>query len=63
MLLSRIMQPSRSPQPNLLPAIRGRPFAKGNSGRKAGSKNRATVAAAALLDGEAEELVRKAGGL
>jgi hypothetical protein len=61
MLLSRIMQPSRTPQPNLLlPAPRGRPFAKGNSGRKAGSKNRATVVAAALLDGEAEALMRKA---
>jgi hypothetical protein len=39
---------------------RGRPFAEGNSGRKPGSKNRATVVAAALLDGEAEEVVRKA---
>jgi hypothetical protein len=39
---------------------RGRPFAKGNSGRKPGSKNRTTVVAAALLEGETEELVRKA---
>jgi len=60
MLLSRIMQPSRTPQPNLPPAIRGRPFANGNPGRKAGSKNRATIIAATLLDGEAEEFVRKA---
>ena len=39
---------------------RGRPFANGNPGRKRGSKNRTTVVAAALLDGEAEALVRKA---
>jgi hypothetical protein len=42
------------------PAPRGRPFAKGNSGRKPGSQNRATRVAAALLDSEAEELVRVA---
>ena len=38
---------------------RGRPFAVGNPGRKVGSKNRTTVAAA-LLAGEAQPLVRKA---
>ena len=32
----------------------------GNPGRKPGSKNRTTAVAAALLEGEAEELVRKA---
>jgi hypothetical protein len=42
------------------PAPRGRPFAKGNSGRKPGSQNRATRIAAALLDSEAEELMRTA---
>jgi hypothetical protein len=42
------------------PDPRGRPFAKGNSGRKPGSQNRATRIAAALLDSEAEELVRTA---
>jgi hypothetical protein len=42
------------------PATRGRPFIKNNPGRKPGSRNRATVFAAALLEGEAEELVRKA---
>jgi hypothetical protein len=42
------------------PAPRGRPFAKGNSGRKPGSQNRATRIAATLLDSEAEELVRTA---
>ena len=43
-----------------LPVPRGRPFANGNPGRKPGSRNRTTLLAAALLDGEAEELVRKA---
>jgi hypothetical protein len=43
-----------------LPVPRGRPFANGNPGRKPGSRNRITLLAAALLDGEAEELVRKA---
>ena len=44
--------------------VRGRPFRKGQSGnprgRRYGSRNRATLAAAALLDGEAEALTRKA---
>lgn len=43
---------------------RGRPFAKGESGNPAGrprgSRNTATLAAANLLDGEAEKLSRKA---
>jgi hypothetical protein len=43
-----------------VPTVRGRPFVNGNPGRKPGSKNQATVVASALLDGEAEELVRKA---
>ena len=38
---------------------RGRPFAKGNGGRKLGSRNRASLLADALLEGEEEELVRK----
>jgi hypothetical protein len=42
------------------PAARGRPFPKGNGGRKPGSKNRTTQVAEALLAGEEEELVRKA---
>ncbi len=46
-----------------VPATRGRPFANGNPGRKPGSKNRNTLVAAALLEGEAEELVRKAVAL
>ena len=35
-------------------------FAKGNPGRPKGARNRATVAAEALLDSEAETLARKA---
>lgn len=45
-------------------AVRGRPFEKGRSGNPAGrprgSRNRATEAAALLLDGEAAALTRKA---
>ena len=39
---------------------RGRPFAKGNSGRRPGSKNRSSVVAASLLAGEKTALLRKA---
>jgi hypothetical protein len=39
---------------------RGRPFVKGNPGRKPGSRNRASVVAAALFEGEGEELARTA---
>jgi hypothetical protein len=39
---------------------RGRPFKPGNAGRPRGARNRATLAAEALLDGEAEALTRKA---
>ena len=43
---------------------RGRPFVSGESGNPAGrphgSRNKATLAAEALLDGEAEALTRKA---
>jgi hypothetical protein len=35
-------------------------FAPGNPGRPKGSRNRATIAAQALLDGEAEALTRRA---
>ena len=44
--------------------VRGRPFEKGRSGnpggRQRGSRNKATLAAAALLAGESEALTRKA---
>jgi hypothetical protein len=39
---------------------RGRPFEKGNGGRKPGSKNKTTLVAEALLKCEEVELVRKA---
>ena len=48
---------------SLRPARRGRPFQKGQSGnpkgRPRGSRNKVTLIAQALLDGEAEALVRK----
>ena len=44
--------------------VRGGPFVKGRSGnptgRRYGSRNKKTLAAAVLLDGEAEALTRKA---
>jgi hypothetical protein len=44
--------------------VRGRPFPKGRSGnpagRRLGCRNKATMAAQALLAGEAERLTRKA---
>src|SRR5215831_18707666 len=39
---------------------RGRPFAKGNPGKPRGARHRSTLAAEALLDGEAEALTRTA---
>ncbi|MBL0407882.1 hypothetical protein JKG68_28685 [Microvirga aerilata] len=39
---------------------RGRPFQQGNPGRPRGSRNKATMALEALLDGEAEAIARKA---
>jgi len=50
--------------PKLPARVRGRPFEKGRSGnpggRRQGSRNKATLAAAALLAGESEALTRKA---
>src|SRR6059058_4890853 len=43
-------------------AVRGRPFETGNKfgrGRPRGSRNKATLAAQALLDGHSEALIRK----
>ena len=48
----------RSESPGVSKIIRGRPFVNGNPGRRRGSKNRSTVVVWALLQGEAEELVR-----
>jgi len=39
---------------------RGRPFGPGNPGKPKGARSRATMAAEALLDGEAEKLTRTA---
>src|SRR5262245_27252829 len=39
---------------------RGRPFPKGNPGRKPGSKNKATLLAASLSSEQGEELLAKA---
>jgi len=39
---------------------RGRPFELGNPGKPRGARSRATLAAEALLDGEAEKLTRTA---
>ena len=40
-------------------SVRGRPFAKGNGGRRPGSKNQSTRILETLSDGDKEELVRK----
>jgi hypothetical protein len=47
-----------NPQPNS--PVRGRPFEKGNGGRRPGSRNRTTLVAEALLKGEEVALARKA---
>jgi hypothetical protein len=55
------MRRSNGPEsPTQIPATRGRPFQKGNPGREPGSKNRNTLVAAALLEGESEALLRRA---
>jgi hypothetical protein len=41
-------------------STRGRPFPAGNPGRQKGTRNKANLAAEALLDGEVEALTRKA---
>jgi uncharacterized protein DUF5681 len=43
---------------NYAPRTRGKPFERGNPGRPQGSRNRATIAAEALLDGQAEALTQ-----
>jgi len=43
---------------NNAPKTRGKPFEKGNPGRRKGARHKVTVAAQALLDGEAEALTR-----
>ena len=46
-------------QTTTAPAVRGRPFAKGNGGRRPGSKNQSTLILTALSSGDQAELVRK----
>jgi hypothetical protein len=43
----------------MTPAVRGRPFAKGNGGRRPGSKNKNSLILEVLSDGDEQELVRK----
>ena len=54
------MRRSNGPDATRIPVARGRPFAEGNPGRRVGSKNRSSLVAAALLEGEKEALLRKA---
>jgi hypothetical protein len=57
------MMPVDNLEPNLGSEgkrVRGRPFEKGTGGRRRGSKNRTTLVAEALLEGEEVHLVRKA---
>ncbi|MEZ5960600.1 MAG: hypothetical protein R3C30_09275 [Hyphomonadaceae bacterium] len=42
-----------------IPKSRGRPFAPGNAGRPPGARNKATLAAEALLDGQVEAITQK----
>src|SRR5829696_2170898 len=51
---------SSSASGNYATETRGRPFQPGNSGRPRGARNKSTLAAEMLLDGEAEALTRKA---
>jgi hypothetical protein len=50
------MTSPRNPRAN----TRGKPFELGNPGKPRGARSRATIAAEALLNGEAEGLTRKA---
>jgi hypothetical protein len=51
------MRRSNGPDTHQIPATRGRPFPKGNPGRRPGSKNRSTLLAAAVMEGEIEALL------
>jgi hypothetical protein len=52
--------PQSPKDPSKIAGGRGRPFAKGNPGRKRGSRNRTSQIATALLEGEETELFQKA---
>lgn len=43
-----------------MPAVRGRPFPKGNGGRRIGSKNRSSLILTTLSEGDKEDLIHKA---
>jgi hypothetical protein len=47
------------PDPQPQRPVRGRPFQKGNGGRKPGSKNKTTLVAEALVKGDESAFVRK----
>jgi len=59
----KILAENAAPTENAAPVQRGRPFTPGQSGnphgRPKGARNKATIAAEALLDGEAEVITRK----
>ena len=55
--MAQLMQ--ESPRKNA-GKTRGRPFERGNPGRPKGSRNKASLAAEAIIDGEAERLSRRA---
>jgi hypothetical protein len=54
------MRRSNGPETPGIPATRGRPFPRGNAGRKSGSKKRSAQIAAALVEGDMEALLRTA---
>ena len=54
------MRRSNGPDTSQIPASRGRPFPRGNPGRRPGSKNRSSQLAAALVEGDMEALLRTA---
>jgi hypothetical protein len=51
------MRRSNGPDTPPIPATRGRPFSRGNPGRRPGAKNRTTVLATALLEGQTAALL------
>ena len=57
------MSHDRNNGPDTEQPVRPGTFRLGNPGRPAGARNRATLAALALLEGEAEALTRRCVGL
>ena len=54
------MRRSNGPDTSRTPETRGRPFPRGNPGRRPGSKNRSSQLATALVEGHIEALLRRA---